>query len=316
MIVENYNILIELLKEMEQEVLELDTQIKCNVSCIKEADIYIKSFKEAESEDFKVFSPRSSESIHKKEIEKTYAEKSDYEEKNKELLSKREKISSRVEKLKRVLNRENHNLTVLNIQEEDRQRIARELHDTSLQNLTHLVNKIELSSKYIDTDSIQARLELSIVSKRLRETIDEIRATIFDLRPMTFDDLGIKAALERLLANINESNKFEIDCCIEDVSCETNLILVYIYRIVQEALNNIVKHADAKKIVFRLKNVNDKCIIDIEDNGKGFKENNIDKGKHFGLSLIRERIELLNGSVKINSKIDSGTKIHVEIPLA
>lgn len=315
MIIDNYNILIELLKEMQEEMGKLDNQLEYNYSRIKESDIYLRGIREAEPEDFKVFSPRNAESVHKKEIERACAEKLSYEEKNRELLFKRDIVSSRIEKLNKVLNRENHNLTVLNFQEEDRQRIARELHDTSLQNLTHLVHKIELCSMYIENDPIQAKLELSIINKRLRETINEIRETIFDLRPMTFDDFGMKTAIERLLDNVNEDNKFEIDADIEDVSCETNLVLVSIYRIVQESMYNIVKHAEANKIVIKLKKVKNKCMIDIEDDGKGFEKEGFDSKNHFGISLMRERVELLNGNMTIDSILDSGTKIHVEIPL-
>ena len=315
MIIHSYNILKNLLEEMQQELQELDKQIEFNVLCIREADIYVKGFQDAESEDFKVFSPINEEILHKDEIKKANEKKADCEEKNKSLIHKREAVASRIKKLKSVLDRENQDLSVIKIQEEDRKRIAGELHDTSLQNLTHLIHKIELSSMYIDTDPIQAKLELSVINKRLKEIIDEIRGTIFDLRPMSFDDLGIKVALERLIDTVNENGKFEIDYEIEDVSCETNLILVSIYRIVNEALNNIVRHAKAKKIFFRFKNRDGKCIIEIEDDGKGFEENQIDENKHFGVSLIRERVELLNGIVTITSKENSGTKIYVEIPL-
>lgn len=315
MIIYSYNVLTGLLEEMQQELQELDKQIENNLLCIKEADIYIKGFRDAESEDFKVFSPINKEIIHKDEIKRASEKKADCEEKNKSLIHKREMISSRIKKLKSVLNRESHDLSVIRIQEEDRKRIAGELHDTSLQNLTHLIHKIELSSMYIDTDPIQAKLELSVINKGLKEIIDEIRGTIFDLRPMSFDDLGMKAALERLIATVNENGKFEIDYEIDDVSCETKLVMVSIYRIVKEAFNNIVRHAEAKKIIFRFKNRDGKCIIEIEDDGKGFEENHIDGKKHFGVSLMRERVELLNGKVTITSKENSGTKIYVEIPL-
>lgn len=311
----SYNVLTNLLEEMQQEMQELDAQIKNNLACIKEAEIYIKGVRDAESEDFKVFSPMNEELIHKEEIEKSSDKKADCEEKNKILIHKREIISSRIKKLNNILDREKQDFSVIKIQEEDRKRIAGELHDTSLQNLTHLIHKIELSSMYIDTDPLQAKLELSVISKRLKEIIDEIRGTIFDLRPMSFDDLGMKAALERLIDTVNENGKFEIDYEIDDVPCETKSVLVSIYRIVKEAFNNIVRHAEAKKIFFRFKNGDDKCIIEIEDDGKGFEENLIDGQKHFGVSLIRERVELLNGNVTITSSENNGTKIYVEIPL-
>lgn len=211
---------------------------------------------------------------------------------------------------------ENHNLTLLNIQEQDRQRIARDLHDTSLQNLTHLIHKIELSSMYIDTDPTQAKLELKVINKRLRETIDEIRGIIFDLRPMTFDDLGLKAALERLLVSIGEECACTIESDIDNVSCENNLVLVSLYRLCQESLINFYKYAEADKLIFNCKCIDGKCVLDVIDNGKGFDSENPNDGrKHFGFSLMRERVTLLNGKIAIVSEPGKGTHIHIEIPL-
>lgn len=84
---------------------------------------------------------------------------------------------------------------VFEIQELDRRRIARDLHDTSLQNLSHLIHKLELVSMYMDKDMIRAKLELASVSKNINHIIDEIRMVIYDLRPMVFDDLGLKMRL-------------------------------------------------------------------------------------------------------------------------
>lgn len=313
MIIDDYNILMEVHKELQQEVLDLDNRLEDNFRRIKEHEIYLKDF--IEPEDIKIFFPRTNEDIYGEEINRSLKEKAEYEKQNRELLQRREVLSERAKKLEKILKRENHKLTVLKIQEEDRQRIARDLHDTSLQNLTCLVHKIELSSMYIDTDPIQAKLELSVVNKYLRAVIDEIRGTIFNLRPMTFDDLGMREALERLLLNINENGEYEINSAIDDVSCETNLVMVSIYRIVQESLNNIVKHAEAKKIWFRIKEVNKRCIIDIEDDGKGFVQEKECDEKHFGISMMRERVELLNGNIAIHSEEGKGTKIHVVIPL-
>lgn len=211
---------------------------------------------------------------------------------------------------------ENNNLIILKVQEEERQRIARDLHDTSLQNLTHLIHKIELSSLYIDKDPIQAKLELSIVEKSLRKTIEEIRNIIYDLRPMTFDDLGFRNSLLQLLANVNENNEYTISYEIDDVSCETNeMIQMSVYRVVREALNNIVKHADASEISFFCKEKNQVCLLDIRDNGKGFKKEECHEKKHFGLSLMKESCDILNGTFEIESEPGCGTKIHIEIPL-
>lgn len=106
--------------------------------------------------------------------------------------------------------------------ETERKRIVSELHDTSLQNIAHLVHMIELASLYIDKDPARAKMELNSVSKGLHNVIEDIRSTIFNLRPMTFDDLGLKASFERLLDFLNADKDYIMDVEIDDVSCETD----------------------------------------------------------------------------------------------
>ena len=209
----------------------------------------------------------------------------------------------------------NKNLAVLKIQEEDRQRIARDLHDTSLQNLAHLIHKIELSSMYIDKDPIRAKLELALVNKNLKEIIDEIRNTIFDLRPMSFDDLGLKATFERMINSLNEDMSFVIHTDIDDVSCDNNLVLATVYRISQECFSNAIVHSGGTEITFNCKYIDDKCIIEIIDNGKGFTEDDLKKDRHFGISVVKERVNLLGGIIEIDSQKNIGTNIRIEIPL-
>lgn len=149
----------------------------------------------------------------------------------------------------------NQRLQILDIQEKERQRIARDLHDSSLQNLSHLLHNVELSSLYVDEDPVKAKLELAVVNSRLKSIIQEIRDTIFDLRPMTFDDLGLKEAFERLVYKLRESSKFNITYNIEDIGCNNSLILMTIFRIIEECLNNAIKHSRGSKINFELKKI-------------------------------------------------------------
>lgn len=206
-------------------------------------------------------------------------------------------------------------LKVLKIQEEDRQRIARDLHDTSLQNLAHLIHKIELSSMYIDKDPIRAKLELSVVNKNLKEIIDEIRNTIFDLRPMSFDDLGLKATFERMICNINEDLVFKVETDIDDISCDNDIVLATIYRVVQECFSNAIKHSGGTKIIFNCKCIGHVCVIDMIDDGRGFTDEDMKKDKHFGISVMKERVNLLGGTIIIDSQKNIGTSIKIEIPL-
>lgn len=309
----DYEILKELLDEFQQELSEVDDRLQKNEQEMKVAEVYLASCVDSKSEDQKIFSPREDSSLAE-EMDRVNALRDSCEEQNRMLREKKNQLRERINRLKVVLDHKDFDFTVLDVQEKERQRIARDLHDTALQNLTHLIHKIELSSLYIDQDQTKAKLALAEVNQVLKETISEIRNTIFNLRPMTFDDLGMKAALERLLSEVNEHKRYVVKSSIDDVSCEKKSVLVFLYRIVQESLNNIVKHADAKKIFFSCKYKNGWCIIDIKDDGKGFKEN-VAKEKHFGLALMRERVNILQGKLNVKSRPGKGTEVHMEIPL-
>ena len=199
----------------------------------------------------------------------------------------------------------------------ERQRIVSELHDTSLQNIAHYVHKIELASLYIDRDPSRAKQELSAVSKGLHNVIEDIRSTIFNLRPMVFDDLGLKASFERLLDLLNSERQYTMDIDIDDISCETDdYFCITLYRVVQECLLNIRKHSKADKVWFYCKKFDHRYVITIRDNGIGFtmEEAEIKSDSHFGLALIHEGVGLLDGSIHISSIVGKGTTIEIAIP--
>ena len=316
MIQDSFNILSEILNDLRRDLSNLNAEIYFNSLHIKKAEERLKSLNGEESDDFKIFSPRSMTEQFKERIESIVSSKVEFEKKNNELQVEKDLLQSKIDKLEEIVRQENDHYTILSVQEKDRQRIARELHDTSLQNLTHLIHSIELCGMYIDDDPQKAKMELTVISNNLREIVSEIRDTIFDLRPMTFDDLSLKAAFERLFEKIKGKNEYELVLNIDDVSCENEMKLLYLYKIVQEGLNNIIKHANAKKIIFKCKVLNSVCFVDLDDDGKGFDiKDGINGNKHFGLSLIKERIEELDGSVNISSVRGEGTKIHIEIPV-
>lgn len=215
-------------------------------------------------------------------------------------------------------NSETEKRQLIIIQETERKRIARDLHDTSLQNLTHLVHKVELCSMYIDKDTDRAKLELAIVKQNIKNITQEIRETIFDLRPMSFDDLGLKESFERLFYKMKSENKnIDFHFNIEEIVYNDDIILMTIFRVVKECCMNAVKHADANILNIDIRIENNICNIEIEDNGKGFDPEEIKskQEKHFGLSVIEERVALLNGKMGIYSKTKQGTKIKISIPL-
>lgn len=322
-------IITDILNEYLTEKGKLEKTIQNNLNQIQELEKCIQSLKKREDDNFELFSPRSMKDEFKMEVEKCGIQKEHCEKENQLCNKELNKLNYYIERFETILEHQNEisvfqngvsreqKLTVLNIQEEERQRIARDLHDTSLQNLAHLVHKIELSSLFIDQDPIRAKLELAIATKNLKSVIEEIRNTIFDLRPMTFDDLGWKDTLDRLLDKLNDNKQFTVEKDIEDISCENNLLMVTIYRVIQECLSNAVKHSGGNKLRFFCRRQESQCCVIIEDNGRGFTEQEVEskKEKHFGLSVIRERIELLGGIMNLDSHSGMGTKIEIRVPL-
>lgn len=208
--------------------------------------------------------------------------------------------------------------SVMDVQEKERQRIARDLHDSSLQNLTHLVHKVELSSLYIDQDPVKAKLELATVEAGLRKAIDDIRNRIYDLHPMTFDDLGLRDALFNLFAFLNQDGKFEIQTDIDNIEDEfskeeKDFFLIMIYYIIRECVQNAIRHSHGNWIEVVLKKEKKDYLIEIKDNGEGFDlAKAIKKEKHFGLSVVQERVCLLGGEIWMDTK--GGTTIRIHIP--
>ncbi len=321
------------LKEIYEGLLEIQNEeniiIQDNLNRIREIEIYLDSVKD--EPDLLVFSPRRTENLLFDKIKDLNKEKDELENNNRIHYQKYNKYGAYIKQLEQLIISVSlykyDDRKILEMQEKDRQRIARELHDSSVQNLTHLIHMIELSIMYIDKDSIRAKLELENCIKILKSTVEEIREVIFNFRPMSFDDLGFKQCIENFISDSKiKYKKCEIEYQILNLTDiewkninkqEINLFLLSVYRIIQEAINNALKHSGADKIILIVGTKNDKCYININDNGKGFNfENKSEQeDKHFGLSIMKERINLLHGVISINTDIEKGTEINIEIPL-
>lgn len=201
-------------------------------------------------------------------------------------------------------------------QEIDRKRIANELHDTSLQDLTHVIHQVELSSLYIDVDPNKAKLELEDVNVQLRKIIQNIRNTIFDLRPMSFDDLGLEDAIEEYILFIKKKYNVNVQANIDDVNYLDEKKKLTIYRIIQECLNNSAKHANPEIVNLELKDLGSEINIIIKDDGVGIDKTKFSEGinTHYGLTIIKDRTQCLNGKCFISSDKNKGTYIEIKIP--
>lgn len=203
---------------------------------------------------------------------------------------------------------------IISVQENERQRIARDLHDASLQTLTHMVHQLELCDLYMDQDITKAKLELLSVRKNIKTVIEEIRNIIFDLHPMSFDDLGLKQTYETFFDTLKKYSSFEFDTTIDDIKNHSSYCLLSVYRIGRECVMNSIRHSQGKKVIFKCVEENNMVHLLVQDDGIGFSKDDASfKKNHYGLNVIEERVKILNGSIVIESC--KGTKISIKIPL-
>ncbi len=205
-----------------------------------------------------------------------------------------------------------------NAQEEERKRIARELHDDLGQVLTVLKMDVStIKAKLKSGDSGGALLaDIERMDGLLNHTVQSVRRISADLRPQLLDDLGLATVLEALMKQISQSGKirchFELDAHGLQID---EALATPLYRIAQEALNNVVKHADASDVTLKLFRDSDACVIlEVVDNGKGIAATDRRKPASFGLIGMRERVYALGGELMIDTHPAGGTTIRVSIP--
>ncbi|MGN0142653.1 MAG: histidine kinase [Roseburia sp.] len=331
--------MVNYLEKLQNEYLEEKLSIEKELGNLqihrKENIEFIRLLEESSDPNFESFSPREANGKNKakilelkesqKEIEKQIDE---VREKYTVCLEKLDELSNviTIAKKSMLLEKENeenelYRLTLLETQENERQRISRELHDSTVQNLTSLVHKTELCSKLVEMDPIRCKLELNMMSRTLREIINETREMIYNLRPMSFDDIGLDVTIERALDKLESSESKKISFSVEGEPYQIKPVIgITLLRIIQEACSNSIKYADASLIQVILRYEPDEIYVSIEDNGTGFDMENNDTGMRqdnsgFGLSMMKERVYLLSGNININSKINHGTKIVVKVPI-
>jgi len=212
-------------------------------------------------------------------------------------------------------------IRVIKAQEEERSRVAREIHDGPAQTLTNIVLKAEICEKLIDSDINKAKEELKKLKQIVRESLVDVRRIIYALRPMSLEDIGLIPTLKKYIDKFSSETGIVINFQTRGVKKEIgdkNLTLT-IFRVIQETLNNIRKHSGVKTAEICIEFTPFNVILTVSDRGKGF---NIDKIKvdkddnlgGFGLFSIKERIELLDGTMEIKSRSGKGTIIKAVIP--
>lgn len=205
-------------------------------------------------------------------------------------------------------------------QEDERKRIARELHDETAQALSSLLINLDLLEGHVPPDGHELRSGIARIRSLTRRTLDATRALSHDLRPTILDDVGLVAAIHWFAAEHRDMYGADVDVDIEQppVSLSQDLELA-IFRIAQEALTNSGKYAGAKNVCISLSFPESIARIVIEDDGKGFDPRRVHgptRHGRLGLYGMRERAALLGGSLTVTASPGCGTRVTAEIPLS
>lgn len=208
-------------------------------------------------------------------------------------------------------------LKIIEAQEEERKRLSREIHDGPAQMMANVMMRSDLIERvYKERGGDEAIEEIRSLKKMVRSALYEVRRIIYDLRPMALDDLGLVPTLKKYLQTIEEYHQ-NVKISFQNIGDDQRLPPQYevaLFRLIQESVQNALKHAQCTDISVKLEIRCDRIAAVIRDNGQGFniKEK---KGDSFGIMGMRERVELVEGQLSIDSKQGKGTIVIIQIPL-
>lgn len=228
-------------------------------------------------------------------------------------------LSGLSEKLGNFHDMQQLGLSIIRAQEEERKRVAREIHDGPAQSMANIVMRAEFCLKLLELNPSMVSGELISLQQVVRQSLQEVRKIIFDLRPMVLDDLGLVPAIKRYVEEYKNRYDLQVELVFfgQERRFDTSLE-VAVFRIIQEALNNITKHANARHVIIKIELLSVRINVYIKDNGCGFETNSLkpgNSGSGYGLMGMRERVQLLKGSINITSAPGKGTEINFWVPL-
>lgn len=201
--------------------------------------------------------------------------------------------------------------------EKERSSIARDLHDDLGQKLTALNMDISWLKSRIGVQSRPVEKKFQQVQTLINETIESVQRISYGLRPSILDNLGLKSATEWQLKDFSRFTGIKVTWVIDLPDDKTdNKVSLVIFRVIQEALTNVIRHAKATSVKVKIKAIGKTIHAIISDNGKGITQEMIDSKKSFGLMGMRERVQAFGGKIKISGKPGKGTEIFVKMPFA
>jgi len=205
-------------------------------------------------------------------------------------------------------------------QEEERRRLARELHDDTIQTLIALGHRVEMARRQLEHDPDRAAERLGELKELIHDTVADVRRFTRALRPIYLEDLGLQPALEMLVRDVGAKTEIETSLHITGPSRRlTEELELAVYRIAQEALGNVAKHSGAQRADVRLHYAPDEVTLAVVDDGVGFevpdRPEELAQRGHFGLVGMHERAALVGGRLEIISSPGQGTRVRVTLPV-
>ncbi|KYG33686.1 sensor histidine kinase [Alkalihalobacillus trypoxylicola] len=206
-------------------------------------------------------------------------------------------------------------LKIIEAQEAERKRLSREIHDGPAQMMANVMLRSELIERiYKEEGMDEALKEIRSLKEMVRSSLAEVRRIIYDLRPMALDDLGLMPTLTKYLKSFEEH--YQVIVSFKAIGKEQKLpkeFEVAMFRLIQEGVQNACKHAEPTQIQVKIEFQQAKIILVVKDNGKGFDPDSKKEGS-FGLMGMKERVSMLKGDLNIQSQLNVGTTLLVQIP--
>lgn len=332
----------EVRREMDSLVAEVDTltreekkarrwlaEVSKNFNKYTENDIK-KAYEDAQSKQIKLAELRGRESLlrYKRDSMEQSLRRLDG------MLSKAENLASQLSvitnyltgnlkdlslKIGEMQQVQQMGISIIKAQEEERHRLARDIHDGPAQLLANIVMRAEFCIKMMEVDQTRVREELYALQDMVRQSLQDVRKIIFDLRPMVLDDLGLVPAVKRYIEDFQAQYSLAVELVVIGSPRRFFMAVeVALFRVIQESLSNIRKHARARQVMIKLEILNNKINVVVKDDGMGFNLNDVMNGANkegFGLLGMRERIQILKGEINIQSAPGQGTAVNVSVPL-
>jgi signal transduction histidine kinase len=222
--------------------------------------------------------------------------------------------SRRMQEQLRLLSRQ-----LLLAQEEERKKISRELHDVIAQTLTRINVQLATLKREAAVDARGLERNIARTQQLVEKSVNVVHRFARELRPTVLDDLGLIPALHTFMKSFREETGIRVSlsafAAVKQVNGDKRTVF---YRVAQEALNNVARHAQASRVEVRIQKLNDAICMKIKDNGKGFQKERVlhaKKSKRLGLLGMRERLEMVGGNFTVTSAPGKGTTVLAQIPL-